>query len=253
MDAKRPLLVYNIVQYYLIALYRVRGTYLQRWSTIKCPTLGPLGGTLFSRGWALGWDTWWSSLWTMVEARGLRRVGQVSLAGLTWEGWRWVQGGTLYISSLCRYNTYPNCWWKRVYPKRDYKPGGRRLGSTRYKFFKRREVAFLSAGCPYLSGYHDAPIVKHQQLCTATTPSKVQVRQIRDHFALNTSSDECIPWLAGLRYAFLRLVVSTPYKFAWWPLRCLIELLLWFDDPYRRHKRNLHTSNLPIQHTWFIA
>ena len=107
---------------------------------------------------------------------------------------------------------------------------------------KRREVAFLSAGCPYLTGYHDAPIVKHQQLCTATTPSKVQVRQIRDHFALNTSSDECITRLAGLRYAFSRLVVSTPYKNAWCLLRYLIELLLCFQDPDQRHKRNLHTQ-----------
>ena len=87
-----------------------------------------------------------------------------------------------------------------------------------------------------------APIVKHQQLCTATTPSKVQVRQIRDHFALNTSSDECIPWLAGVRYAFSRLVVSTPYKLVWCLLRCLIELLLCFQDPNQRHKRNLHTQ-----------
>ena len=44
--------------------------------------------------------------------------------------------------------------------------------------------------------------------------------QIWDNFALNTSSDECIPWLAGVRYAFSRLVVFRPYKykykFAWW-------------------------------------
>ena len=112
----------------------------------------------------------------------------------------------------------------------------------RPKELTRREVAFLSAACPYLTGYHDAPIVKHQQLCTATTPPQVQVRQIRDHFALNTSSDECIPQLAGVRYAFSRLVISTPYKNAWCLLRCLIEILLCFQDPNQRHKRNLHTQ-----------
>ena len=113
---------------------------------------------------------------------------------------------------------------------------------------KRNGISGI-AGIPggnNILGYHDAPIVKHQQLCTATTPSKVQVRQIHHHFALNTSSDECIPWLVGVRYAFSRLVVSTPYKNAWCLLRCLIELLLCFQDPNQRHKRNLYTQ---IAHT----
>ena len=67
------------------------------------------------------------------------------------------------------------------------------------------ESAFRSAVLAYLSGYHDDHIVNNLQLCAATIPSKVQVRQkSREELAEYLFRDEYTTWVYSGEICFFK-------------------------------------------------